>query len=224
LAITPNLRAASGTSFLGKGTTSNPPNQPPTLIMLEGEKIFLKPTTPEGIPQFYAWATNPDPEVQRYYYGEKIPTLEEFLADYEPHFFDGSQPYRGRCYTILAEGKRPIGVVSYNGFDAERKRVTLDILIGNREDLGRGYGSDALRTLLRHLFETFPTLETAIIAAHRQNARAVRAYNKAGFRQVEVDANDPYIIEYADFELEESTFLELRRPSPRALPNGLAKI
>jgi ribosomal-protein-alanine N-acetyltransferase len=191
--------------------------------MLRGEKVFLKPTTSEEIPPFYAWATHPDPEVQRYY-GEEIPTLEEFLADYEPHFFDDSQPYRGRCYTILAEGKRPIGVVSYNGFDAKRKRVTLDIIIGNREELGRGYGSDALRTLVRHLFETFPTLETAIIAAHRQNARAIRAYRKAGFRQVEVDANDPYIIEYADFDLEESAFLELRRTSPKALPNELAKI
>jgi RimJ/RimL family protein N-acetyltransferase len=192
--------------------------------MLRGEKVFLKPTTPEEIPQFYAWATNPDPEVQRYYYGEKIPTLEEFLADYEPHFFDGSQPYKGRCYTILTEGKRPIGVVSYNGFDTERKRVTFDIIIGNREDCGQGYGSDALRTLLCHLFETFPTLETAIIAAHCQNTRAIRAYEKAGFRQVEVDANDPYIIEYADFDLEESVFLELCRSSSVGLSNGLAKI
>jgi RimJ/RimL family protein N-acetyltransferase len=194
------------------------------LIILKGEKVFLRPTTPEEIPQFYAWATNPDPDIQRYYYGGKIPTFEEFLADYEPHFFDGSQPYKGRCYTILAEGTRPIGVVSYNGFDAERKRVTLDIIIGNREELGRGYGSDALRTLVRHLFETFPTLETAIIAAHRQNARAIRACEKAGFRQVEVDGNDPYIIEYADFDLEESVFLELCRSSSVGLSNGLAKI
>jgi RimJ/RimL family protein N-acetyltransferase len=182
--------------------------------MLKGERVFLRPTTPEEIPRFYAWATNPDPDVQRYYYGQKIPTFEEFLADYEPHFFDGSQPYKGRCYTILAEGKRPIGVISYNDFDAGRKRVTFDIIIGNREDCGQGYGSDALRTLVRYLFETFPTLKTAIIAAHRQNARAIRAYQKAGFRPVEVDRNDPYIIEYADFS-EESVFLELCRPSKR---------
>jgi RimJ/RimL family protein N-acetyltransferase len=192
--------------------------------MLRGEKVFLKPTTSEEIPQFYAWATNPDPDIQRYYYGGNPPTFEEFLADYEPHFFDGSQPYKGRCYTILADGKRPIGVVSYNDFDTERKRVTFDIIIGNREDCGRGYGSDALRTLVRHLFETFPTLETAIIAAHRQNARAIRAYKKAGFRQVEVDGNDPYIIEYADFDLEESVFLELCPLSSVGLSNGLAKI
>lgn len=193
------------------------------MILLKGEKVFLRPTTPEEIPQFYAWATHPDLDIQRYYYGEKIPTFEEFLADYEPHFFDGSQPYKGHCYTILAEGKRPIGVVSYNDFDTERKRVTFDIIIGNREDCGQGYGSDALRTLVRHLFETFPTLETTIIAAHRQNTRAIRAYEKAGFRQVEVDRNDPYIIEYADFDLEESVFLELCRLESAACSGDLSK-
>ena len=75
--------------------------------MLKGEKVFLRPTPPEEIPQFYAWATNPDPDIQRYYYGERIPAFEEFLADYEPHFFDGSQPYKGRCYTILFACSRP---------------------------------------------------------------------------------------------------------------------
>jgi RimJ/RimL family protein N-acetyltransferase len=99
----------------------------------------------------------------------------------------------------------------------------LDIIIGNREELGRGYGSDALHTLVRHLFETFPTLETAIIATHRQNARAIRAYKKAGFRQVEVDANDPYIIEYADFDLKESVFLELCRLESVACLGDLSK-
>jgi RimJ/RimL family protein N-acetyltransferase len=184
--------------------------------MLKGEKVFLRPTTPEEISQFYAWATSPDPDIQRYYYGERIPTFEEFLADYEPHFFDDSQPYKGRCYTILAEGKRPIGVVSYNDFDAERKRVTFDIIIGHREDCGQGYGSDALRILVRHLFEVFPTLETAIIAAHSKNTRAIRAYEKAGFRQMEVEGNDSYILEYADdFGVEESVFLELCRLSKR---------
>jgi hypothetical protein len=34
-----------------------------------------------------------------------------------------------------------------------------------------GYGADALRTLVQHLFEVFSTLEVAIIGAHPANAR-----------------------------------------------------
>ncbi len=48
--------------------------------LLHGEKVSLKPATPEEIPQFFAGATNPDPEVQRYFYGDEIPTYEEFLS------------------------------------------------------------------------------------------------------------------------------------------------
>jgi RimJ/RimL family protein N-acetyltransferase len=177
---------------------------------LQGDHVLLKPTTPEEIPQFFAWATNPDPEVQRYFYGEQIPTYDEFLEEWKPYYFDGSQPTLGRCYTILAEGTIPIGVVNYNDFDAEGKRVTFDIIIGERENLGRGYGSDALRTLVRYLFAAFSTLEVAIIGADPANARAIRAYEKAGFRRTTVDVSDPYIVGY-DENAAGFTFLEQRR-------------
>jgi RimJ/RimL family protein N-acetyltransferase len=162
------------------------------------------------VPQFFAWATNLDPEVQRYFYGEEIPTYQEFLEEWKPHYFDGSKPTMGRCYTILAEGTTPIGVVSYNDFDAEAKRVTFDIVIGERKNLGRGYGSDALRVLMRHLFATFSTLEVAIIGAHPANGRAIRAYEKAGFRRTTVDVSDPYIVAY-DEDAARLTYLEQRR-------------
>ena len=55
--------------------------------LLHGEKVSLRPATPEEIPQFFAWATNPDPEVQRYFYGDKTPTYEEFLDDWKPYYF-----------------------------------------------------------------------------------------------------------------------------------------
>jgi len=49
--------------------------------LLHGQGVSLRPTTPEEIPHFFAWATNPDPDVQRYSYGEKIPTYQEFLEE-----------------------------------------------------------------------------------------------------------------------------------------------
>lgn len=177
---------------------------------LQGESVLLKPTRPGEIPQFFAWATNPDPEVQRYFYGEQIPTYEEFLEEWKPYYFDDSEPTLGRCFTILAGGATPVGVVNYNDFDAEGKRVTFDIIIGERENLGRGYGSDALRTLVRYLFATFSTLEVAIIGANPANARAIRAYEKAGFRHTTVDVSDPYIADY-DENAAVFTFLEQRR-------------
>ena len=78
------------------------------------------------------------------------------------------------------------GGVNYNDFDAEGKRVTFDIIVGERENLGRGYGSDALRTLVRYLFATFSTLEVAVIGAHPVNApiRRTRAPSAPTRRRV----------------------------------------
>ena len=97
-------------------------------------------------------------------------------------------PFSGRsCSPNLqiraAEGR---GGVNYNDFDAEGKRVTFDIIVGERENLGRGYGSDALRTLVRYLFATFSTLEVAVIGAHPVNApiRRTRAPSAPTRRQV----------------------------------------
>jgi RimJ/RimL family protein N-acetyltransferase len=180
------------------------------MSLLYGARVTLRPTTPEEISQFFTWATNPDPEVQRYYYGENVPTYEEFLAEWAPHYFDDEQPTQGRCYTILAGGETPVGVVNYNEFDPAGRRVTFDIVIGQRENLGQGYGSDALRTLVRYLFARFPTLETGIIGAHPDNGRAIGAYRKAGFRPAAVDVSDPYIAGY-DEEPAALFYLEIRR-------------
>ena len=64
--------------------------------------------------------------------------------------------------------------------------------------------------MVRYVFEVFPSLETAIIGAHPENVRAIRAYGKAGFRPVEVDVNDPYIGAY-DKAAGDLVFLELRK-------------
>jgi diamine N-acetyltransferase len=49
------------------------------------------------------------------------------------------------------------------------------------EVCGRGYGSDALLALTRHLHETFGVTKF-ILRPSRRNTRAIRAYAKAGFR------------------------------------------
>ncbi len=108
-----------------------------------------------------------------------VPTWEQFCDDYRPYFFDGSRPLAGRCFVIEAHGE-PVGHLSYSEMDPVRGFAELDIWLRSEACCGRGYGSDAIGALTRHLSETFGITEF-IMRPSRRNTRAIRAYARAGF-------------------------------------------
>ena len=52
--------------------------------------------------------------------------------------------------------------------------------IGNREDWGKGYGTDAMKIILRFAF-TEINLRRVTLTVFEYNPRAIRSYEKAGF-------------------------------------------
>lgn len=57
----------------------------------------------------------------------------------------------------------------------------VGIAIGEREFWGRGYGTDAMRLILRYAFMEL-NLHRVSLALHEYNTRALRSYEKTGFR------------------------------------------
>jgi len=123
-------------------------------MILQGEKVILKPMTVDQIPIFYKWATQSEATSLWYGkpYGDNIPSFEEFIQDWKRYYFDGSQPEKGRCFMIFV-GNKPIGEVNYNKINRENNSVELDIIIAEDIDKNKGYGSDALKTLTKYLFQ-----------------------------------------------------------------------
>jgi len=79
------------------------------------------------------------------------------------------------------DGNRLIGdiglhVVNWSGRDA-----FVGIAIGERELWGKGYGTDAMRAILRYGF-TEINLRRVSLSVFEYNPRAIRSYEKAGFR------------------------------------------
>ena len=56
-------------------------------------------------------------------------------------------------------------------------------MIGVRELWGRGYGTEATRLILEHGF-TALDLNSILLTVMSYNARAIRTYSRAGFREV----------------------------------------
>ena len=57
----------------------------------------------------------------------------------------------------------------------------MGIQIGERDYWGKGYGTDALRVLLRYAFDEL-NLQRVSLSVLEGNARAMRSYEKCGFR------------------------------------------
>ena len=140
--------------------------------------------TVEEIPTFYEWATQS--EATPFWYGElqgdRIPSYEDFLKDWKRYYFDGSELERGRSFVILINS-RAIGQINYNDINREDNSVELDIIIADDRDKNKGYGTDALQTLSRYLFQEM-SIQKCWIEVIVKNPRAIRAYEKAGFRKI----------------------------------------
>jgi diamine N-acetyltransferase len=112
-----------------------------------------------------------------------VPTWEEFLDDYLPHFFDDENPYIGRSYVIEARGEA-VGQINYNDIDRSTGTVELDIWLAGSQHTHKGYGSDAILTLCRFLNENLDC-NAFILAPSVLNGEAVAAYRKCGFEPID---------------------------------------
>jgi aminoglycoside 6'-N-acetyltransferase len=114
-----------------------------------------------------------EPEVARWW-GTK--DLEGSVAD----FYDSDAV----GFAIELDGD-VVGLIQYSEEDEpDYRHAGIDIVLG-REGRGRGFGPDAVRTLARYLFDVRGHHRLTIDPA-ASNERAIRAYERVGFRPVGV--------------------------------------
>ncbi|MGH2726285.1 MAG: GNAT family N-acetyltransferase [Actinomycetota bacterium] len=85
----------------------------------------------------------------------------------------------GQPFIIEADG-RPLGRIGLNNFRPRDQMASLYIFIGEREVWGKGYGRDALMTLLAHAFDTV-NLRQVELWTLADNERAIYMYKACGF-------------------------------------------
>ena len=150
--------------------------------ILQGERVMLRPYSyvfsEEELRRLYNWGR--DDEVLRWSGGMPLHmTFQEFKAA-----FPREQRRRDQIvYVILTEESELIGRVAIFDIDNRAKDATLGIVLGEKRFWGGGYGTDAIRTLLKHLFfdSGFKSIH---LFTYIDNYRAQRSFGKAGFRPV----------------------------------------
>lgn len=80
------------------------------------------------------------------------------------------------------EDDRLIGYTGFDGIRWQHGDTFIGIGLGEREAWGKGYGTDAMHVMLRYAF-TELNLHRVSLDVFEYNPRAIRSYEKAGFRQ-----------------------------------------
>ena len=80
----------------------------------------------------------------------------------------------------LEDESRLVGSCQLHSIDHDRRSAELQIRIGERDAWGRGFGTEAVGLLVRRAFDGLG-LDRVELQVFATNARAIRAYEKAGF-------------------------------------------
>ncbi len=177
-----------------------------------GLRPFEDPLTDDEIERVYRWSS--DDEVLRWSGG--TPT-DLTLAEFRERLRNDHtvSPSNRRSLFILTRDNELIGRIGCFAIDWALRQGELGIVIGERAYWGKGYGRDAVRTLLRLLFST-TLLETVNLFTYPENLRAQRSFAACGFRTLGTARRfSPDLGEYDGLEMEITRREFLQRPAQR---------
>jgi RimJ/RimL family protein N-acetyltransferase len=143
--------------------------------MIYGQKTRLRRIERQDIPTFVRWFGDPD--------------VREFLVINRPissaeeeKWFERKLAEEGsEIFAIETMDGTHIGNIELFDINERNRHAELGIVLGEKAYWGQGYGSDAIRTLLRFGFEEM-NLHRVYLCVYEDNARGIRAYEKCGFR------------------------------------------
>lgn len=146
--------------------------------MIYGEQIRLRGIEQADLENFVAWMN--DPQVRH--------GLQLYLplsSVQEQKWFEGLLK-RDPCEVPLSIDVRQgedwihAGSCGLHQLDWQARSAMLGISIGRRDFWSQGYGTDVVRTLLRHGFETL-NLHRVGLDVFQYNSRAIGLYRRVGF-------------------------------------------
>jgi RimJ/RimL family protein N-acetyltransferase len=194
----------------------HPPLHP--VPILRGERVYLRPAERSDLEQFVRWLS--DAEVKRH-----LAMRSPISQAMEEKWFDQVVEQQGRdryhfVICLLSDG-RPIGATDLREINLEDGRAAFGIVIGEKAEWNRGYGTDALNAICDFGFGQL-RLERIELDVYADNLNAQRSYEKAGFTREGTLRHGHYsdgrFIDVERMALLRSEWLALDRPKSWELP------
>ncbi len=140
-----------------------------------GEKCYLSPIDVDDARLYVEWLNNP--EVTRFL------TLSSQVVSMESEREILTKLAKEQNYGIIdIETDSLLGNAGLFSIDHVHRTAEAGIFIGNQEYWGRGYGTEAMSLLVEYGFRVL-NLHNIMLRVYDFNERAIRSYEKSGFRK-----------------------------------------
>ena len=149
------------------------------LINIEGALVALGPLRRELLPLYQRWIND---------FGT-MRTLglapHPMTGEKEQEWYDRQSKAEDDVPFTIYERQtlRPIGNTGLHGVDHRNRKATFGIMIGEPACRGKGYGTETARLMLDYAF-TALGLHSVMLTVFEFNAAGIRAYSKAGFKEI----------------------------------------
>jgi RimJ/RimL family protein N-acetyltransferase len=148
------------------------------MSMIHGERVRLRAVEREDVKKFFVWVN--DPDVTRY-----LSLYLPISSVDEENWFEAMTKRDQAEKPLVIEVRdgdcwKMIGNCGVFGIDPVNSLGELGIMLGEKDEWNKGYGTETMVLLLRHCFETL-NLNRVYLHVYAGNARAKRSYEKAGF-------------------------------------------
>jgi len=150
--------------------------------MIAGRIVRLRPIERIDLPRFVRWFG--DPEVRFHLALYRPISLEQEERWFEQNL--AAEDSQSWAIDALVDGTGTavwahIGGCGYHTIEWRNRSGEIGIFIGEKEYWSRGYGTDAVRTLVGWGFNTL-NLNRVFLRVYADNPRGIRCYEKAGFQ------------------------------------------
>jgi RimJ/RimL family protein N-acetyltransferase len=145
--------------------------------VIEGDLVYLTTRDPANLETTRAWVN--DRSVARWFIDELVPQSSKKFRKVWEEFEESGKAQAFEMH--VKEDDRFIGMVGLWDIDLRHRNAELGIFIGPEKERGRGYGRDALLTVMRFGFDTLG-LHSIFLGAIDDNERGIGLYRSLGFK------------------------------------------
>jgi diamine N-acetyltransferase len=142
--------------------------------MLKGKKVFLRAAELEDARILSVWLNDRESN-------QNLDIIYPVSKRYADSFVAEGDEYNGKkIYIIDNEDRKPIGLITIDNIKWEYRNCELGIVIYDKNQRNRGYGKDALETIINFIFDEM-NMHLIYLKVFEENKAAIHLYNSLGF-------------------------------------------
>jgi len=144
---------------------------------ISGDKIVLKNKSINDFAKDYIWRTDPELATLDASYPLDM-SFKSFIKAYKSEIKKNEK--NTARFSVFSDENKHIGNIMLYNINHFSKTMELGIMIGDKNYWNKGYGSDTIQAMIKHVF-TYTNFSKIYLHTLKWNLRAQYSFKKSGF-------------------------------------------